>query len=512
MADVFFPSDGRIVEDVSAESGSPNITSATGNFKDRDVGASVTLYNSTDYLLTSIVAIISATSIALADAVPADGTNLKMVFGHDQSQAVEDAINALDSGNGGTLQFEPGIVILSRPLQDPTGRNCVVRVPNRITGKMNQITLRGTGSPAIEDNGFLNYKPSLSGTVIFCPTRASGTNPSIFNGSYSENGQPTLIDFRLESLTIRRARGSLLGEFNFRNGGGLSFDRCVIQPDYGLLSEWLAQGYTSLDHTSIIFPNSNNGGSVRFSGGRISGAGYAIKGSQHLVIDNTTIAACNRAVAFDAAGNGGEITVTNSHLVGCRINFYVPDGIPVGCWNIDGTAVENSFVAPLVNEWDFFDETGLLSTGRACLVALVNPVKTNTNNVAITTRGFTQCVRNPQPFVLSGNQRLALRQADDGSFAGVEIQRPDGSFFGLILADSSTNQLIYQSGPGVTLVIRNNDLHGMIVRNGSVCLTDGLGVGNSAAATTPGNIVRKTEIFDVNGNLIGFVPIYDAIT
>jgi hypothetical protein len=40
----------------------------------------------------------------------------------------------------------------------------------------------------------------------------------------------------------------------------------------------------------------------------------------------------------------------------------------------------------------------------------------------------------------------------------------------------------------------------------------GLGVGNSAAATTLGAVVKKMEVFDATGASLGFIPIYDAIT
>ena len=43
-------------------------------------------------------------------------------------------------------------------------------------------------------------------------------------------------------------------------------------------------------------------------------------------------------------------------------------------------------------------------------------------------------------------------------------------------------------------------------------LNGGLGVGNSVNATTPGNVIKKMEVFDQYGNSIGFVPIYDKIT
>lgn len=40
----------------------------------------------------------------------------------------------------------------------------------------------------------------------------------------------------------------------------------------------------------------------------------------------------------------------------------------------------------------------------------------------------------------------------------------------------------------------------------------GLGVGNSAAATTLGTVTKKMEVFDASGASLGFVAIYDAIT
>lgn len=48
--------------------------------------------------------------------------------------------------------------------------------------------------------------------------------------------------------------------------------------------------------------------------------------------------------------------------------------------------------------------------------------------------------------------------------------------------------------------------------NGKLTATNGLGVGNSAAATVLGAVVKKMQIFDAAGASLGFIPIYDAIT
>lgn len=47
---------------------------------------------------------------------------------------------------------------------------------------------------------------------------------------------------------------------------------------------------------------------------------------------------------------------------------------------------------------------------------------------------------------------------------------------------------------------------------GKVLATGGIGVGNSAAASTPGSVVKKIQVFDASGNSLGYVPVYDAIT
>lgn len=50
------------------------------------------------------------------------------------------------------------------------------------------------------------------------------------------------------------------------------------------------------------------------------------------------------------------------------------------------------------------------------------------------------------------------------------------------------------------------------VNGGKLTADNGLGVGNSAAATTLGSVVKKTQVFDAVGTSLGYVPIYDNIT
>lgn len=53
---------------------------------------------------------------------------------------------------------------------------------------------------------------------------------------------------------------------------------------------------------------------------------------------------------------------------------------------------------------------------------------------------------------------------------------------------------------------------GLVKSDHKIVATLGLGVGNSAAASTLGTVVKKMQIFDSGGASLGYIAIYDAIT
>jgi hypothetical protein len=53
---------------------------------------------------------------------------------------------------------------------------------------------------------------------------------------------------------------------------------------------------------------------------------------------------------------------------------------------------------------------------------------------------------------------------------------------------------------------------GTLKTGGMFIAGGGIGVGNSAAATTPGAVVKKIQVFDATGASIGFLPVYSSIT
>lgn len=58
----------------------------------------------------------------------------------------------------------------------------------------------------------------------------------------------------------------------------------------------------------------------------------------------------------------------------------------------------------------------------------------------------------------------------------------------------------------------NVNLDQPLILNANLRVTGNIGVGNSAAATTPGTVQNKIEIFNQAGVSLGFIAVYDAIT
>ena len=76
--------------------------------------------------------------------------------------------------------------------------------------------------------------------------------------------------------------------------------------------------------------------------------------------------------------------------------------------------------------------------------------------------------------------------------------------------NSSSGTGIYGTASTIKLAIAGSDA--ATINSSGLRLIGSLGVGNSAAATTPGTVVKKIEVFDATGVSLGFIAVYDAIS
>lgn len=157
--------------------------------------------------------------------------------------------------------------------------------------------------------------------------------------------------------------------------------------------------------------------------------------------------------------------------------------------DFSGLTVNRTFTYP--------DATGTvaLTTGSASIVT-VGTVTTGTWNA--TKIGLAYGGTNADLSGTGGTSQV-LKQVTAG--AAITVGQ-------LAVADLSTAK----TGTGSIVLATAPTFPTTIAVTGKALTTAGLGVGNSAAATTLGTVVKKMEIFDASGVSLGFIPIYDAIT
>ncbi|MDQ2732707.1 MAG: hypothetical protein M3Y56_13700, partial [Armatimonadota bacterium] len=76
---------------------------------------------------------------------------------------------------------------------------------------------------------------------------------------------------------------------------------------------------------------------------------------------------------------------------------------------------------------------------------------------------------------------------------------------------SSTGAYYFGGSPAGYLYFDGTNLS-MGSSLGKLLCPGGIGVGNSAAATTPGAVVKKIQVFDATGSSLGYLPVYSSIT
>ena len=124
--------------------------------------------------------------------------------------------------------------------------------------------------------------------------------------------------------------------------------------------------------------------------------------------------------------------------------------------------------------------------------------------------------------VLGGFSTLGSRWSQAGAGRNVRIDtgNPGGNLdvwsgAGLRVFDAGGTVQRVKIGGGADQVVLGPDASNQaIVKRAAHGITDvgKLAVGNAAAATTPGSVVKKIEVFDAAGASLGFVPVYSSIT
>jgi hypothetical protein len=136
---------GNITADAAMTATSATLTSASANFTSADVGklvqvrgAGAVVGSATTDLNTTISAYVSATQVTLATAARTTVSAAQLVYGSNDSTAIQAAITAAAATNYGTVYLPPGVYFLGTAL--------VVQNLMRITGQNALIVTTNCGA------------------------------------------------------------------------------------------------------------------------------------------------------------------------------------------------------------------------------------------------------------------------------------------------------------------------------------------------------------------------------
>lgn len=164
-------------------------------------------------------------------------------------------------------------------------------------------------------------------------------------------------------------------------------------------------------------------------------------------------------------------------------------------------------------------EMGLTSSGAAG-ISLIQTKFTKTGNTGTYVDFDAQGASRLE--MTSGGVIVSLKCGASPKFTFVGEDTGAGNLYGPLLINSTysavNNHITWQADGGGDIgqsgANRPNNAYIKLnnVVGGKVLTTGGLGVGNSAAATLPGLVTKKIEVFDASGASLGFIAVYDAIT
>lgn len=219
---------------------------------------------------------------------------------HDDTAAIQAAINAATNAGGGTIYFPipPKYYYLHGPLQDTTDRNAVLLLPKvPLSTTTPPVTLEFVGAtPAFE----AYPAPYLAGiasaeaspVTLYCDTTGSGTSPAVFGGpNVSQTWTNLLVVFR--NLTIQQPNNPALVSVATQYVYNAIIEKCMFNVQVANTSDIVEPTNNGI---AVSLPHSGNSAIVVMRDCNILGYTYGVLQASCARLDNVFIQMCQYGV------------------------------------------------------------------------------------------------------------------------------------------------------------------------------------------------------------------------
>ena len=231
-----------------------------------------------------------------------------------------------------------------------------------------------------------------------------------------------------------------------------------------------------------------------------------------------------------SSSTGGALNVTNTGSTGAGIVAYTEQAAPAGhmmvvrvnsaTYNQSGIFAQYNGTGHNVNISHAGTGSGssalnIGSTNTAHSAVGIGGVETSKGTVKITHTGTgNDASASALSLDLAGagtaSQGIFLTSTSGGTTGNLLEMRNGGT--GAVFNVSATGAAGFGSGTGAPDTNLYRGGADLLKTDDKFVAVGGLGVGNAVAATTPGTVTQKIEVFDASGASIGFIPVYSSIT
>lgn len=370
--------DGKEVTDGAIASGSTVLTSAAAKFTSSDVGRTIWIVKSTGVnstlLATTIASYDSPSQVTLANAMPATISSALVLWGTDDTDAIQAALNDAAAVHG-TVCIPPGVYLLTRsltlhsdvalegahgafPYSDPTMPTllkavCTFADDTSVIDarERERTTIRWLGIDMVSAQDAGNNIAGIEygvRSVSELYSQHEVEHCSITNGFYGIRGRNSgLLKVRDNNISGHRYAGVYLDQCGDCDFDGNYINTC--NPDYAADSLYQGAGIVFSDNSS----NCNlRGGKIEWNakgilidgsnGINISGVNFDVNRTAHIVI------AAERSPIVEAYGfsitncrflaGGTNVLTSLGELGGVAIHILAASGL-----HAVGTIVGNTF-------------------------------------------------------------------------------------------------------------------------------------------------------------------------
>lgn len=225
----------------------------------------------------------------------------------DDTDAIQDAIDAAAAAGGGVVYFPAGVYIVGGSLQDTSRSNCQIKLPE-VAALSEQITieLRGPFAPP-PIFSVVGTTPAPDNHSIIKGTLNSGAGGSMIGGwgpvGTFENFSNVHVVMR--NLTARLPANPVLTAIDLSHVASCDVDGIIA--DVGNYDVSTFTQPTTTSSYGFKFPGNNNGATVKIGAVHAAGFYSGYRFSEHANGDSVNSWGCLRAFEFASASNHASV-------------------------------------------------------------------------------------------------------------------------------------------------------------------------------------------------------------